>query len=221
MRTARDDEPCRCGHARLEHVTTDDGLMGEGRCDHYERDERHGAFTSRCPCLAFEATLHRLTSRHTPPENEFTPGRYQHYKGGYYRAERLAYLSESRGTAVVVYTSEETGATWVRPWNDPNQDSWTTRVVWPDGEVRTRFVLVEPRTSDALPGELRAALDAMPSGPWYEVEVRGHPGQFNICSPQRSEPCDFTSIVGGLWRNDPLRRLLIELGKLRSGTGRL
>ena len=74
----------------------------------------------------------------------FVPGVYEHYKGGFYSALVLARLSEKRDHEVVVYTSLETGKTWVRPYSKPlfeGDDCWLDQVQWPDGVTRTRFRL--------------------------------------------------------------------------------
>lgn len=79
---------------------------------------------------------------------------YRHYKGGRYKALLLGNLSEDRDTIVVIYLSLSTGRTWVRPLRKEGEDSWTDTVTWPDGVLRSRFIL--ETVARATPGVLEA-----------------------------------------------------------------
>lgn len=97
-------------------------------------------------------------------DKHFCPGIYIHYKGGKYRALTLAETHNHNGDIDVVYLSLEHGAFRTRPFrrDSRNEDSWTDVLIWPDGEMRERFVLeseYEPEpelpdlsVGDTLPG---------------------------------------------------------------------
>ncbi len=71
------------------------------------------------------------------------PGIYRYFEGGMYRmlftASSVVNASrtKTREEVVIVYVSLETGDIWTRPESD-----WTTIVKWPDGQSRSRFILV-------------------------------------------------------------------------------
>ncbi len=71
-------------------------------------------------------------------EKDFIPGIYQHYKGGMYKALRLAYLEESMDPCVV-YEDVNTGKSFLRPYNTPGESNWIAMV----GDV-PRFKFIGP-----------------------------------------------------------------------------
>ena len=58
---------------------------------------------------------------------QFKPGLYQHYKGGYYVALFIARHHDS-GVPVVAYVCCRYGTVSVREWDQSDQDSWSDRV---------------------------------------------------------------------------------------------
>lgn len=79
---------------------------------------------------------------------------YQHYKGGEYRRllPDVVRMERPRGAAnhdnvkMVVYACMKTGIVWVRPLTE-----WTELVTWPDGVIRTRFVLKRNKPTKEKP----------------------------------------------------------------------
>lgn len=65
---------------------------------------------------------------------------YEHYKGGRYTLLHKAYNStnSSDRTEMVVYVSHTTGGIFVR-----ESTEFYEKVLWPDGEYRPRFNLVD------------------------------------------------------------------------------
>lgn len=64
---------------------------------------------------------------------------YLHYKGGSYTKLLECQNSENRDETLVVYVSHSFGTIWCRP-----KQMFEENVTWPDGEVRPRFIKVEP-----------------------------------------------------------------------------
>ena len=69
---------------------------------------------------------------HMPEAGE----RYVHYKGGSYKVVTVGRLSEQRDQVMVVYQSDETEETWIRPLG-----MFTEPLAWHDGKMRARFTL--------------------------------------------------------------------------------
>lgn len=62
---------------------------------------------------------------------------WQHFKGGLYRVLFLAADAETK-KSLIVYMSLTDGSLWVRP-----EDDWVKEVLWADGQVRPRFIMIE------------------------------------------------------------------------------
>lgn len=67
--------------------------------------------------------------------NEVLPGKYKHFKGGRYRVLGMAKHSETE-EPLVIYISLSSGDFFARP-----PAMWQEKVLWPDGEMKPRFVL--------------------------------------------------------------------------------
>ncbi len=64
------------------------------------------------------------------------PGIYEHFKGGRYHVLTVAKHTETE-EPLVVYVALKDGGMFARPLS-----MWTEEVLWPDGNKRSRFVLV-------------------------------------------------------------------------------
>ena len=64
--------------------------------------------------------------------------RLRHFKGGTYRVFGDGFDASHESEPIVIYISEKTLETWVR-----KRAEFTEIVDWPDGQRRTRFVLLQ------------------------------------------------------------------------------
>jgi hypothetical protein len=70
------------------------------------------------------------------------PGLYRHYKGGLYLVIGTAETHNHNGDVDIIYVSLAHGTLVTRPLrkDSRNEAAWLDSVMWPDGEMRERFV---------------------------------------------------------------------------------
>jgi hypothetical protein len=78
-----------------------------------------------------------------PKDRGFTPGVYQHYKGGMYTAVGLVTHHETR-QPMVLYFSHHNGTYNVRPLNgwEGDADGWNDHVEKSNGDTVRRFLWI-------------------------------------------------------------------------------
>ncbi len=74
---------------------------------------------------------------------EFKPGLYKHYKGGFYIALFLVRHHET-GDFLVVYTSSKDHTVSVREWDSQGKDSWCDEVEDRWASPNKRFTYMGP-----------------------------------------------------------------------------